>query len=336
MRVVERVVDFERLRQLRCGACEHEWNPTAEWLELFSQALEACPSCGTDCQGEDRPRFHAEPNDPSRDGDAVRELYWYHSSTHANWPNRSFDPLADLTGETKRRMERMLPPRGLERWAEKQMSKALHVGTYEAAIENMFRRIHRQGSAFDQFFLYRVRLRRDCVIEPGVHVEPTDSDGDAQLSDVCGPGVNVFRYVNVHEDASSISLAIGVDAISAVQKIAVPLSVQGDAEWIMSATERLLEGASKRPAPPTGPLAKWMRPERQEQSLLPETARSVAAEVAADLPRPLRERFHFRIDEESFLNSPTTFPSMVLGLARLVTDSKAVLDHLSSQPWRAV
>lgn len=83
--------------------------------------------CETDCQGEDRPRFHAEPSDAAHNDGVVRELYWYHSSTHANWPNRSFDSLAELTDETKQRMNRMLPPGGLDRWAKKQKSKALHV-----------------------------------------------------------------------------------------------------------------------------------------------------------------------------------------------------------------
>ena len=184
--------------------------------------------------------------------------------------------------------------------------------------------------------MYRVRLRGDCEIEPGVHQEPTDFVGDAQLSDVCGSGVNVPRYINVHEDASSISLAISVDAICAVQKIAVPFPVEREEEWIASATERLLGAASRPPTPPTGPLAKWMRPERQEQSLLPATARSLVAGVAADLPLPLRDRLHLRIDDAAFLEDPTMFPLKVLGLARLVTEPEEELHHLRAQPWREV
>ena len=123
----------------------------------------------------------------------------------------------------------------------------LHIGTYESAIENMFRRMRDQDGSAEQFYLYRVRLSPDCVIEAGVHQEPTDFVGDARLADVCGPGVNTFRYVNTHEDPSSVSLANEVDAIHAVQRILIPLPVQATDSWVTDATSRLLEAAS-RPA----------------------------------------------------------------------------------------
>ena len=100
---------------MRCGSCRHEWRVTAEWLERFNQALEVCPVCGTDCQGEDRPDFCAEPENPSHDDSAVRGSYWYHSSTHENWPDRKFDPAPRLTEVTKRRMESM--GAGVAAWA---------------------------------------------------------------------------------------------------------------------------------------------------------------------------------------------------------------------------
>ncbi|MEU2142075.1 hypothetical protein [Nocardia rhamnosiphila] len=101
----------------------------------------------------------------------MRGLYWYHSSTHAVWPDRDFDPAAQLTDETKRRMESQTGPGAVERWAARQKSKALHVGTYEAAIESMLRRMDNQSDAASQFYLHRVQLRSDCAIEPGIHIE---------------------------------------------------------------------------------------------------------------------------------------------------------------------
>lgn len=290
--------------------------------------------CGTDCQGEDRPNFHARASDPAQNDGAVRGMYWYHSSTHANWPNRHFDPAAQLTDLTKRRMAAMLPPGGVEQWADGQKTKALHLGTYEAAIENMFRRIQDQDGSTQRFWLYRVRLRSDCVIEPGVHPEPTSFVGDTQLSEVTAPGVNVFRYVNVHEDPSSISLAIELDAIGAVQRVAVPLPVDASDPWVLGATERLVAASSKAaPDPDEGRFARFRlwRP-----SPLSSEARAVVAEQAADLPLPLRDRFRIAIDDDEFAREPSTFPMRVLGLARLVTDPGAVLAVLDSQSWRAV
>ncbi|HET7477105.1 MAG TPA: hypothetical protein VFJ97_13920 [Dermatophilaceae bacterium] len=140
--MIERSINFERPRRLRCRSCRHKWLVTAEWLDRFNQALVACPVCNTDCRGEDRPDFCADPEDPVHNDSAVRGFHWYHSSTHENWPDSNFDPAARLTADTNRRMEAMGSGVGaVERWAERQKAKALHVGTYEAAIENMFRRM---------------------------------------------------------------------------------------------------------------------------------------------------------------------------------------------------
>jgi len=115
--------------------------------------------------------------------------------------------------------------RTLERWTEHQRTKALHVGTYEAAIKNMLRRMRNQNGSGEQFYLYSARLNRDAMVEPGLHPEPTDFVGDVHLGEVCTPGFDTFRYVNTHEDPSSVSLAITMDAIEAVQGVPVPLPV---------------------------------------------------------------------------------------------------------------
>lgn len=328
--MTERVVNFERLRRMRCGSCRHEWRVTAEWLDRFNQAFEACPNCGTDCQGEDRPNFCAEPNDPSHDDSTVRRLHWYHSSTHETWPDKDFDPAKQLTDVTKQRMEAMgSQSGGVERWANRQKAKALHVGTYEAAIENMFRRMDDQGGSADRYFMYRVQLSPNCVIEPGVHQEPTDFVGDAHLSEVCAPGVNTLRYVNVHEDPSSISLAVDLNAIHAVQRISVPMRVEENDSWTLDATARLLDAVSQPPPP----LQHWMR--RGPSALMSE-ARKLEEEIAASLPLVLRERFSAGFDEAAFESNPNEFPRKLIGLARLVTDPRAVLDSLDTQQWHTV
>ena len=259
----------------------------------------------------------------------MREFYWYHSSTHENWPDRQFDPAARLTDVTKRRMEAM--GSGVGAWASRQKTKALHVGTYEAAIENMLRRMDDQGSSDDQFYLYRLQLDPDCVIEPGVHKEPTNFVGDAYLAEVCAPGTNVFRYVNVHEDASSVSLAIEPDAVRAVQGIPIPLAVDATDPWVMDATARLSEAMSE-PAP--RPKGKLQRYRLREVSALATEARRLESEIATGLPLALRERFTVGFDEAGFNAAPAVFPSKLVGLARLVTDPRAILDSLDAQPWR--
>jgi hypothetical protein len=332
--MIERAVDFERLRGMRCGTCSYEWRAIAEWLDRFNQGDEACPECGTNCEAQERPNFWAAQDDPSYDDSKVRETYWYHTSTHANWPDRAFDPTVGLTDITKQRMQRFSADgRGLERWARGQKAKALHLGTYEAATENMLRRMANQNGADEQFYLHRVRLSRNAAIEPGVHPEPTNFVGDVQLAEICAAGIDIFRYVNTHEDPSSISLAVRLDAILAVQVIPIPLAVDAAHSWVSAAAARLLDAAS-RPAPQ--PKTRLERMQRHMPSALSIEARKLEKEVADMLPLGLRRRLHAFFDEENLTADPGAFPSKLIALAQLVSDPLAVLELLDTVPWREV
>jgi hypothetical protein len=317
---------------MRCGSCGHEWHVDAEWIDRFNQALETCSACDTDCRGEDRPDFCVAPDEPLHNDGVTREHYWYHSSTHSNWPDKDFDPAAELTEITIRRMEAASGARvAVERWAGRQKSKALHLGSYEAAIENMFRRIRDQGDDGAQFYLYRVQLTHDCVIEPGIHSEPTNWLGDANLADVCRPDVQVLRYVNVHEDPSSVSLAIELNAIHAVQGMAIPLQIDASDTRIVEAIARLRTAASEPRHPPERKLQRlqWHAP-----SPLMLEARRLETEISARLPPDLKNRFSVGFNEADFESNPALFPVKLIGLAHLVTDPQAILRALDAQPWR--
>lgn len=319
---------------MRCGYCLLEWCVNSAWLDRFHQALESCPRCGTDCQSRARPNFWADRNDPAYDDAMVRELYWYHSSVHVGWPDKNFDPTAALTAETKQRFHSMsLDGKGLERWSARQKTKALHLGTYESAIENMFRRMRNQDSSNDQFHLYRVRLKSKCIIEAGVHPGPTNFVGDAHLADVCGPDTTVFRYVNTHEDPSSISLAVDIKAIHAVKQIPIPLPIHADEPWIQDATSRLLAAVS-RPAPLPRNAIERIRP--RMPSALSLEADKLTAEICTRLPLSIFDRFHVIFDEAEFARNPSAFPVKLLGLAQLVTNPQATTDLLDSKPWQII
>jgi hypothetical protein len=330
--VIERTIDFMRPRRMRCGSCRHEWQVSAEWIDRFNQALETCPACGTDCRGDDRPDFCVVPDEPLHNDHVTRDHYWYHSSTHSKWPDKDFDPAAVLTEVTKRRMEATSgTPGAVERWAGRQKSKALHLGSYEAAIENMVRRIRNQGDDGAQFYLYRVQLTRGCVIEPGIHPEPTDWLGDANLADVCRPDVQVLRYVNVHEDPSSVSIAIKLNAIHAVQGMAIPLQVDASDARVVEAIVRLRNAASEPPPPPEVKL-QWLR--WQPPSPLVSEARRLETEISAGLPPALRDTLSVEFNEADFESNPALFPEKLIGLAHLVTDPQAIFRALDAQPWR--
>ncbi|MEN2744636.1 hypothetical protein [Sinomonas halotolerans] len=243
--MIERTVNFSRLRWMRCGTCSNEWQANDEWLERFHEGDEPCLKCGTNCESEERPDFWTAQDDPAHGDSVVRDTFWYHTSTHANWPDREFDPTASITDITKRRLQQIRPDgTGLERWAAQQKSKALHLGTYEAAIENMLRRMTDQNDADKQFYLYRVRLRPNTTIEPGVHKERANIAGDVQLAELGEPGVGVLRYVNTFEDPSSISLAVTLDSILAVQMLPIPLTTNPEDPWANAAAARLVMAAA--------------------------------------------------------------------------------------------
>lgn len=330
--VTEKPICFDRLRHMRCGTCGLEWQVTAEWLERFDQALEGCPVCGTDCRSERRPDFCAEPVTQLNLDCAVRESYWYHSSTHQNWPDKNFDPAAEFTTVTKRRFEAM----GLSvgEWAARQKRKALHVGTYEAAIENALRRLDDHRRAPEQFYLFRVQLTSDCVIEPGVHPEPTDWVGNAYLGEVCAPGSTVLRYVNAHEDPSSVSLALEPAAIRAVQRVPIPLTVDAGEPWVLDATARLVKASSEPPPQPADVCQRWRH---LQMSALASEVRRLESEITADLPARLRRRFSTGFNDAGFdAAAPAAFPIKLAGLAHLITDPQSVLQALDLQAWRTV
>jgi hypothetical protein len=310
----------------------YEWQATAEWLESFSNGDESCPECGTGCQVEERPNFWAARDDPSYDDSKILDMYWYHSSTHANWPDRTFDPNAGLTDVSKQRFQEIgSAGQGLECWASRQLTKALHVGTYEAAIENMLRRMADQGSAGNQFYLYRLRLARNAVIEPGVHADPGNWVGDVQLAEVCAPGVDVYRYVNTHEDPSSVSLAVSLHAVEAVQRIPIPLAVDLTHPWVIAAVARLLYAAS---LPTPQPKTKLEILRRRMPSELSKEARRMEQEIADTLPLALRDRLHVNFDAASLSSNPGTFPSRLIGLAQLVKDPQTTLNLLDAESWQ--
>lgn len=139
-------------------------------------------------------------------------------------------------------------------WAARQRAKALHVGTYEAAIHNMLRRMRDQPDHGSQFYLYRVHLRPSVVVREGWLIDHRNFVGDVVLEEVCPPGVDVARYLNYHEDPGGLSLALGRRAITSVQQVAVPLTDAWNADWARDAVTAL-EGVSDTVVPAPDGLA---------------------------------------------------------------------------------
>jgi hypothetical protein len=102
-------------------------------------------------------------------------------------------------------------------------TQALHLGTYESAIESMLRRMRDQDDGGAQFYLYRVALRCGLIIEPGWRDENLAEA--AQITQSALEKVDAIRYLNVYESPGSLSLAVRRRAIHSVQAVSLPVRV---------------------------------------------------------------------------------------------------------------
>lgn len=325
-RRVERPVDFRRDRVMLCAGCRHRWAVDLDWIERWDQGHENCPGCGVDCTKEHAPRVTVSPNDPALVDENVAQLSWYHTSTHPDWPRAKIDPAARLTNQTKLMMG---GDARVAAWAERQQAKALHVGTYEAAIHNMLRRLDDQGDDGKQFYLYRVHLRPDIVVRESWLIEPSNFVGDVDLADVCPPGVDVARYLNYHEDPGGLSLALGRDAIHATQRVTVPATTNVDENWIASTADDI-RTATEIPLRPA-----WMRTARVTLTPQMHQARRIAEELSHTLPVNLRDQFRSALDYRTDTD-PHDWARYALGLVMTVDEPEQILTDLVSRTLHAV
>lgn len=302
-----------------CGGCGHEFVVGLDWIYRWEQSGEKCPGCGLTCEDENAPRVTVDPDDLALDDDLVARLSWYHTSTHPDWPSRDFDPAAGLTAETRMRMG------GDERvaaWVATQKAQALHVGTYEAAVHNMLRRMRDQADRGSPFYLYRVRLRPDVVVREGWVIDPSDWLGHVVLAEVCSTGVDAARYLNYHEDPGGISLALGRDAIASAQQVEVPLLDAWDGDWVRKAVAAL-ESASDAAVPTKDILGRY----RPGPSRRATAGHELGAALAARLPVNLRRQFESAVSFGEGDN-PVQWANRAIGLLGLVEDPQRVLAML--------
>ncbi|MFC0674526.1 hypothetical protein [Brachybacterium hainanense] len=324
---MERPIDFSRDRSMLCAACHHRFRVDLDWIDRWEQGGEKCSGCGLTCEHEDAPRVTVDLDDPALDDGQVARFAWYHTSTHADWPTEDFDPAAVLTPVTRRRMG---GDEHVAAWAARQRAKALHVGTYEAAIHNMLRRIANQADSRSEFHLYRVRLRPDVVVRESWVVDPSDWLGDVVLADVCPPGVDVTRYLNRREDPGGISLALGRDAIASVQQVSLPLPLDGPDHWASRAVAAL-ESASAAPVPTEDILGR-SRPGPSRRS-------AVASELAADLAARLPVNLRLQVESAAAFrdgDDPEKWARRASGLLGLIEAPERVLAALDAAELRLV
>lgn len=163
-----------------------------------------------------------DDDDPALDNARINTLAWYHTSTAPDWPAWNAEARRAELAEKYRHVYKA-DDRG-PRLIDKELNKALHVGTYEAAIENMYRRIRNQQDDPTAFYLYRVALNIDPRrVDGGYRDENHQPAAQLTTMDLRAQRLEAVRYLNVHEATGSLSLAILPETVASVQCVSLPV-----------------------------------------------------------------------------------------------------------------
>ncbi|TQC41308.1 hypothetical protein EEB14_55695 [Rhodococcus sp. WS4] len=247
--------DFDFDFWFECG-CGQRIQVPAPAYELQCEGSEPYPKCGCGTTidiSEASPSIR-DLSDVDHDDEQVDQHVWYHSSTYQDWP--AWDAYRrDIADGLK---ASLLEPEKHAEAIDARCSLALHLGTYAAAVENVMRRMADEDSPDHEYWLHQVEIRlRPDELSPGVGSELRGMFGAVSAAELALH--RAVRYVNVHEAAGSISLAIDPQVITRVCTIrlpvveAVPLVLAGEqavtlAAADLAAAERLRPDTTGVPA----------------------------------------------------------------------------------------
>jgi hypothetical protein len=164
-----------------------------------------------------------DPDDRAFDNGQINTLAWYHTSTQPDWPSTNY--ASERRAALLRAAARVIPADRVDAFVERQLGQTLHVGTYEAAIENMLRRMDDQDDGASQFYLHRVALAIDPHrVNEGYRDENHEAAAQLTTIDLRQSGLDAVRYLNVRESAGSLSLAVLPETIACVQTASLPVT----------------------------------------------------------------------------------------------------------------
>ncbi|MGC5054705.1 hypothetical protein ACLQ2S_25005 [Micromonospora sp. DT48] len=248
--LTDRPADFAYGYRMRCECGGASDLSADDYAAEVDEAHMPCSPCGNRIHFGRAVIALRDPADPALDNGQLNRFAWYHTSTSPDWPSPTYA-----------QQQRQALTRGIPSMREEGVARlsnlALHVGTYEAAIENMLRRMRNQSDADSKFFLYRVALDLDPQrVEAGYRDENLQPAAQLSSAELREQGFQAVRYLNVYESPGSLSLAVIPDAITAVQ--VVDLDAHGlvpdhDAHMSrqLSAFQSDLDELRSRPPTPT-------------------------------------------------------------------------------------
>lgn len=217
--LTERSDGFNYGYAMNCACGEASVLSAEDYFAEADGAHMTCSHCGASIHFGIAVAALRDQNDPALDDEAVARFAWYHTSTEPDWPSSDYARrfVEDMEQDDHQPLNR-------DHYVSLHTTKALHLGTYETAVENMLRRMHDEHDGGSQFYLYRVAIRLlPGKINSGHRDENHDDAAQLAISDLDRDGLDAVRYLNVHEGTGVLSLAVRPEAIEAVQRIAIPL-----------------------------------------------------------------------------------------------------------------
>jgi hypothetical protein len=211
--LAERPAAFAYSYRMRCECGGASDLSADDYAAEVDEAHMPCSHCGNRIHFGRAVIALRDTTDPALDNEQLNRFAWYHASTSPDWPSPTYVEAKRLT-----------LMRGGSRIPEDQVARlsnlAVHVGTYEAAIETVLRRMRNQDDADSRFFLYRVALDLDPRrVERGYRDENLQPAAMLSSAELRGEGLQAVRYLNVFESPGSLSLVLIPDAIAAVQMV---------------------------------------------------------------------------------------------------------------------
>lgn len=217
----EQVGNFDYGYNMYCGSCDQKTFVSAQ-VYHERECIDArvpCDHCSAVIHYGPYVTALRDEDDPAMDNEAVSQLVWYHTSTSYDWPS----PTHSEAVRAKLANHRVIAGIPVEELIEHQISQAVHVGTYEAAIENMLRRMRDQDDAAKTFYLHRVTLKLlPSQINTGYRDENHETASQLTIQEIQAEGLLAIRYLNVRESAGSLSLAVVPQAIEKGQSLRLP------------------------------------------------------------------------------------------------------------------
>lgn len=331
--LIERPVTFAYDLRMRCGDCGQVSQLTgADYLRLNDEAGAHmdCEHCAASIHFGPRAAAIRDSSDPALDDVLVGRLAWYHTSTQANWPESEDDYERVVRAQVTSLPHILGDP---ERVVRRKVTQALHVGTYEAAIENMHRRMHDQADGQANFYLHRVQVNvASDRINPGLIDENDELVGQITMTDLRARGLDAIRYLNVWEATGCVSLAVQRGVITKIQSTPIPVGREESQHSqhildLLAALDRL----AARPG--TADEIEW-----RSYDLATRLEDLLSAHYLPDVSSTVIDSFNSAMwrTQDRRGEDRRAFADTFARHAAVLTESDRIICHLTTRPSRSV